>query len=308
MGTDIIILGIFVADTSFRATRLPKMGETLMGSGFHLGPGGKGSNQAVAAAKAGARTGFITKLGKDDFAEMALSMWRDAGLVPMVSQHEDSFTGAAFVFIEEASGNNAIIVSPGVAETISPEDVKAHSAQIAKAKIFMTQLEQPLDAAFYGLELARSHHLTTILNPAPAAQLPDEMLALCDYITPNETEAEALTGIAVPDEAGAKKAAIELCRRGVGTAIITLSDRGAYIHNEGISTVIDVFKAGPVVETTGAGDAFNGGFAAGLVKGMDLLQAARYASATAGLCVTRAGTASAMPDEDEITALIAKTA
>lgn len=308
MGTDIIILGIFVADTSFRADRLPKMGETLMGNGFHLGPGGKGSNQAVAAAKAGARTGFITKLGKDDFAEMALSIWRDAHIVPMVSQHEDSFTGAAFVFIEETSGNNAIIVSPGVAETISPEDVKAYSAQMAKAKIFMTQLEQPLDAAFYGLELAKSHQLITILNPAPAAQLPDEMLALCDYITPNETEAEALTGIAVPDEAGAKKAAIELCRRGVGTAIITLGDRGAYIHNEGISTVIDVFKAGPVVETTGAGDAFNGGFAAGLVKGMDLLQAARYASATAGLCVTRAGTANAMPNEDEIIALIANTA
>ena len=193
----IAILGVFVADTGYRADRQPRMGETILGNSFALGPGGKGSNQAVAAAMAGGAVHFITKLGADPFADMALATWKKAGVTPAVTQHEDSYTGAAYIFIEEATGNNAIIVCPGVARTISPADIRARADLIAGANVFVTQLEQPIDAALEALKIAREGGARTILNPAPAAEIPDEMLSLCDVVTPNESEAEGITGIAV---------------------------------------------------------------------------------------------------------------
>ncbi len=306
MQADIVILGIFVADTAFRASRQPVMGETILGEAFHLSPGGKGSNQAVAAAKAGARTAFITKLGTDAFADMALSVWQQAGVQPAVSQHSDASTGAAYIFIEAATGNNAIIVCPGIAGQLGPNDISRHQQLIASAQVFMVQLEQPLEAALCGLEIARAAGTTTILNPAPAASLPEHMLGLCDYITPNETEAEALTGISVQNADGARRAAEALCRCGVGTAIITLGERGAYLHNDEISQLIPAFHAGLVAETTGAGDAFNGGFAAALVAGLSPFEATRFGCATAALSVTRPGTASSMPAKTEIQALLSQ--
>ncbi len=140
----IAILGIFVADTAYRADRQPRMGETILGNSFALGPGGKGSNQAVAAAMAGGDVHFISRLGKDPFADMALETWKKAGVIPAITQHGDSFTGAAYIFIEEATGNNAIIVSPGVAGTISAADVEARADLIGSASVFVTQLEQPI--------------------------------------------------------------------------------------------------------------------------------------------------------------------
>jgi len=193
----IVILGIFVADTAYRADRQPKMGETILGTSFVLGPGGKGSNQSVAAAMAGGQVHFITRLGNDDFARIAHSTWTRAGVVPEVTVDHESYTGAAYIFIENATGNNAIIVSPGAAGRVSVADVEAKAALIGGAAIFVTQLEQPIPAAKRGLEIARSSGVKTILNPAPAASLGDDILALCDYITPNETEAEALTGLPV---------------------------------------------------------------------------------------------------------------
>ena len=202
MKDKIVVLGVFVADLSFRADRPPRMGETILGNSFALGPGGKGSNQAVAAARAGGNVHMVTKLGRDTFAEMALAIWQDAGVTPAISQHHDSYTGAAYIFVEEASGNNAIIISPGIGATITPEDVEAQADLIAGAAVFMTQLEQPMDAAMRALQVAKSGGATTILNPAPAAELPKGMLALCDYVTPNETEAKALTGISVASTRG----------------------------------------------------------------------------------------------------------
>ena len=172
MAGPIVILGVFVADTAYRADRAPRMGETILGNSFKLGPGGKGSNQAVAAAKAGGRVHFITRLGRDTFADMALATWAEAGVIPEVTQHADSYTGAAYIFVEEATGNNAIIVCPGVAMTISPADIEARAALIGSAAVFVTQLEQPMDAALRALEIARAGGARTILNPAPAAPLP----------------------------------------------------------------------------------------------------------------------------------------
>jgi ribokinase len=297
----VVVLGVFVADTAYRAARMPNMGETIMGTSFALGPGGKGSNQAVACARMGAETHMITKLGQDDFAKLALGTWEQAGVIPHVEQVSDSYTGAAHIFIEDATGDNAIIVAPGAAALIDIADIEAHAALIADADVFVTQLEQPMAAAMRGLEIARAAGVTTVLNPAPAAVLPHGMLALCDYVTPNETECEALTGIAVQTQTQAKQACNALRDLGVGTPIITMGDQGAFLYGHGL---VPAVGAGAVIETTGAGDAFNGGFAAVLAEKKSSLEAARYGCATAGISVTKAGTAPAMPSRDMVDALI----
>lgn len=302
----IVILGIFVADTAYRADRQPKMGETILGRSFVLGPGGKGSNQSVAAAMAGGKVHFITRLGDDAFADIARATWAKAGVHPEVKVDAESYTGAAYIFIEEATGNNAIIVSPGAAGRVSVEDVEARKALIGDAAIFVTQLEQPIPAAHRALEIARAAGVTTILNPAPAAMLTDAMLALCDYVTPNESEAESLTGIPVRSVADAERAADALIARGVGAAIITLGSNGALYRDKTRSVHVPVISAGPVVETTGAGDAFNGGFAVALSEGRDVVDAVRFGCATAGISVTRPGTAPSMPARAEIDTLLAR--
>ncbi|MER9450285.1 ribokinase [Mesorhizobium sp. M0254] len=305
-GKPVVILGVFVADTAYRANRQPRMGETILGNSFKLGPGGKGSNQAVAAGKLGADITFLTRLGVDAFADMAKATWAEAGVKSAVIETPQSYTGAAYIFIEETTGNNAIIVSPGAAMLISPEDIEANAGLIGGAGVFVTQLEQPIDAALRALEIARGAGVTTILNPAPAAKLPDRIYTLCDYVTPNETEAEELTGIKVSSIDEARRAADSLLKKGVGSVIITLGEKGALLHTAARSDHVPVVSAGPVVETTGAGDAFNGGLAAALAKGVEPLQAVRFACAVAGISVTRPGTAPSMPTLQEVEALLAE--
>ncbi|MFQ5624421.1 MAG: ribokinase [Paracoccaceae bacterium] len=302
----IVILGVFVADTSYRADRAPRMGETILGNSFKLGPGGKGSNQAVAAARLGADVSFLTRLGKDPFADMALNTWREAGVKPVVTQSDDSYTGAAYIFVEESTGDNAIIICPGAASLISPADVDAAAGLIRSASVFITQLEQPMDAAMHALKTARAAGVTTILNPAPANTLPDGMLALCDYVTPNETETEELTGVPVATVEDARKAAAVFLQKGVGAAVITLGERGALYHSADQSVMVPACDAGPVVETTGAGDAFNGGFAAALAEGAAPADAVRLGCAAAGISVTRPGTAPSMPGRAEVEELMAR--
>lgn len=297
----VVILGVFVADTSYRADRMPRMGETILGNSFALGPGGKGSNQAVACARIGAETHMISKLGQDDFAKLALDTWAEAGVTPHADQISESYTGAAYIFVEESSGDNAIIVAPGAAALMDTADIDARAELIKSADVFVTQLEQPMPAALHALGIARAAGVTTILNPAPAATLPEGMLALCDYVTPNETECEALTGIMVETEKDAERAAAALRALGVGTPIITMGERGAHLDGHGL---VPAVKAGPVVETTGAGDAFNGGFAAALAEGKSPLEAVQIGCATAGISVTRPGTAPSMPDRREVEALL----
>ena len=295
----VAVLGIFVADAAFRADRMPVMGETILGNSFALGPGGKGSNQAVAAGKMGAEVAFISALGADAFAQMARDLWAKAGVTPVIREIPDSYTGAAFIYVDENSGDNAIIVSPGAAGLIGPQDVERARAEIESA--FMTQLEQPMEAALEGLRVARAAGVATLLNPAPAAKLSREILALCDYITPNETETEAITGIAVTDAASAKKASAALKEMGVGLPIITMGRQGVYLDGHGM---VPAVTAGKVVETTGAGDAFNGGFASALARGLSPLEAAQFGCAVAGISVTRSGAAASMPTRDEVDALL----
>jgi ribokinase len=300
----IVILGVFVADTAYRADRQPRMGETILGRSFALGPGGKGSNQAVAAAMAGGEVHFISRLGRDPFAEMARATWAKAGVIPEITEDPESYTGAAYIFVEDATGNNAIIISPGAAGRISIADVEARSGLIGGASVFVTQLEQPMEAAHRALEIARAGGARTILNPAPAAEIPPEMLALCDVVTPNESEAEGITGVEVRTVADAERAADALLARGVGAAIVTLGEKGALYRDGARSVHVPAFDAGPVVETTGAGDAFNGGFATALAEGADAVEAVRFGCATAAISVTRPGTAPSMPARTEIDALL----
>ena len=299
----VAILGIFVADLAFRAGRLPLIGETIAGSGFAIGPGGKGSNQAVAAARAGAGVTFISRIGRDTFGEIALTTWKAEGIRPCVTQTPDTATGAAFIYVHETNGDNAIIVVPGAAGGLCVADVDAAADAIRAACVFVTQLEQPADAARRGLEIARAAGVTTVFNPAPAGSFDHALFALSDYVVPNETEAEALTGIAVADIDAARRAGDALIAKGAGTALVTLGERGALFHNRDISIHIPPFAAGPVVETTGAGDAFVGGFAAALARGVEPIEAARFGSAAAGISVWRCAASTAMRKQSRVSRL-----
>jgi ribokinase len=304
MAKPIVILGVFVADTAYHAKRQPRMGETLLGSRFTLGPGGKGSNQAVACGKLDADVHFITRLGKDPFADMAMKAWKDAGVKPAVTVTPESYTGAAYIFLEEGTGNNAIIIAPGAAALIAPQDIDDNAELIRSASVFVTQMEQPLDAAIRGLEIAKAAGVTTILNPAPAMELPDSIYGLCDYLTPNETEAEGITGIRVESAEDAEKAAHAMVKKGAGGVLVTLGEKGALLHTAKGTEIVPAYKVGPVAETTGAGDAFNGGFAVGLSRGFAPIDAVRFGCAVAGISVTRPGTAPSMPTLAEVEAVL----
>jgi ribokinase len=300
----VAILGVFVADLAFRAGRLPAMGETIFGSGFKMGPGGKGSNQAVAAARVGAKVTFVTKIGQDAFGEIALATWKREGIAAHAIQSNQEPTGAAFIYVNEKTGENAIIVYPGAGGALTPADVDAAADAVRGVRVFVTQLEQPMATARHALDIAKAAGVATIFNPAPAAPVEAAVYPLCDFVVPNETEAAALTGLRLDSLDDARRAGDALLAKGAGTALITLGERGALFHSRDRSLHVPPFAAGKVVETAGAGDAFVGGFAAALAGGADPLDAARFGSATAGISVTRAGTAPAMPRRAEIDALL----
>lgn len=302
----VCILGIYAADLQFTAGHQPAMGETVLGEKFSMGPGGKGSNQAVAAARAGANVSFISRIGRDGFGEQALAMWKTEGIKTHVTQDENHATGAAYIFVQAGTGANAILVVPGASGQVSNADVDAASDAIESSFVFMTQLETPAAVSAYALRKAKAAGAITIFNPAPAVAFDPSILAVCDYCTPNETEVAALTGITVKDMASARKAGDALLARGVGTALITLGGKGALLHRKDASLHIPIFHVGKVVDTSGAGDAFNGGFAAAIAKRASPEEAARFGAATAGLSVTRSGTAPSMPQLAEIEALLNK--
>jgi ribokinase len=300
----VVVMGSYVADVAFRTEKLPAWGETYMGSEFKLGPGGKGSNQAVAAARAGAKVSFISKLGRDAFGDLARKTYREEGIDTTYLLETDSATGAAAIIIDAVKGENAIIVVPGACFELTPHEVEQARDLIGGAVIFVTQLELSLPTVEYGLRLAHSLGVPTILNPAPGCKLPDSIFQYCDYITPNESEAEILTGIRVASLADAERAADALLACGVRNAVITLGAQGVLVKNATIRQHVPACDAGAVVETTGAGDAFNGGFAVALAENKNIVQAARFGCAVAGISVTRPGTAPSMPFRKEVDDLL----
>ena len=300
----VTVMGSFVADMTFRTEKLPAWGETYMGKEFRLGPGGKGSNQAVAAARAGARVSFISKLGRDALGDIARQTWREEGIDTRHLLDTDVATGAAAIILDAKSGENAIIVVPGACFSLTPAEVEGARDLIAESAVFLTQLELALPTVAFGLELAHGLGVTTILNPAPGFVLPESVYPNCDFLTPNESEAEVLTGIRVGSLADAERAADALLARGVGTVAVTLGAQGALVKNAELREHVAAVDAGPVLETTGAGDAFNGGLAVALAEGREIVEAVRFGCAVAGISVTRAGTAPSMPQRGEVDAVL----
>lgn len=301
----ITILGTFVADLAFRADRLPTWGETVLGSSFRMGPGGKGSNQAVAAARLGATVTLISKIGIDEFGNLARRTWADERIdTRFVIDTAEMPTGTSTITVHETTGDNAIVVVPGSGYHITRDDVDQARDAIADSAIFMTGLELPMDIVRHALALAKGLGVPTILNPAPAQVLDDEIYSLCDYFTPNETEATRLTGVLVTSVESAERAAEVLLARGARHVIVTLGAGGALIRTAKFAEHVAAFDAGPVVETTGAGDAFNAGLGVALAEGLDVVSAARFGCVAAGISVTRYGTTPAMPRRAQVDVLI----
>ena len=302
----ISILGIFVADLVFFGEKIPVEGETILGKNFVIGPGGKGSNQAVAAAKAGAKTFFISKIGDDQFGSMATKIYENSGVdYSNVIISKDHSTGAAGILVNEGTGANAINVFPGAAGAITIEDIDKAEEAIKNSSIFLTQLEAPKDVVTYALKKAHSLNVKTILNPAPAAEIDESLFSMIDYFTPNETEASFYVDHNVETHEDAERAATQLLEKGIKNVVITLGEKGAFFANSEEKFFLPIANlSNPVVDTTGAGDAFNAGFAAALTEGQNIKDALKFASATAGLSTTKIGTANSMPSREEIDKLL----
>jgi ribokinase len=297
----ITVFGSFVADLTSFAPHLPARGETVFGGPFRSGPGGKGSNQGVAAQKAGADVIMITKLGKDAFADIALKCYKNAGIdTRFVFQDEKYETGAALIMVENGTGENCIVVSAGACGHITLEEVRSAALEIKTSKILLAQLETNLDAVIEAINIAKRYDVKVILNPAPVREIPDDLYLKIDILTPNETEACILSGIPVNDKESAGKAAEYFIQKGVGSVIITMGANGAFLLSDGFKGHIPAFRVDDVVDTTGAGDAFNGVLAAALAEGKDIMQAVVFANAAAAISITRSGTSDAMPDRAEI--------
>ena len=300
MAAKIVVVGSFNADLTSYMARMPRPGETVAGQRFVTGPGGKGSNQAVAAARLGAAVTFIGRIGQDVFASIALDCWKEAGInTDYVVQDPEHSTGVAPIFVDE-SGENSIVVVLGANLAVSREDVDAAAEIIVGADILLTQLEINYDTTSYALKVAKEQGVMSILNPAPAGQVPDDLVALADIITPNETELEVLSGLA---GVTTEEAAGSLLKHDRQMIIVTLGAQGARLVDGSGSALIPAYQI-DVVDTTGAGDAFNGGLAVGLAEGMGQREAIAFANATAALCVTRPGTAPSMPKRSEVEALL----
>lgn len=302
----IVVFGSYVTDLTGRTPKFPAEGETVMGKSFKSGPGGKGSNQAVAAKRAGGDVTLITRLGEDDFGKLALDFYGREGIdFSKIIVDKNSDTGAALIIVNEITGQNEIVVIIGACGEFKLEEVKAFESTVASAGIVLCQLETNPEATYKVLEMAKKAGVPTVLNPAPARKLPDEVLNGIDYITPNETEAEIITGITVTDYESSSKAADVLLNKGVKNVVITLGSKGYYAKNaesEFTGTPIEV----TVVETTGAGDAFNGGFTAALAARMSFEDALKFGNVAGGLSVGKLGTAPAMPYKEDIEAVLNK--
>lgn len=303
---EVVVFGSYNTDLMARTPHLPHPGESVIGSMFKMGPGGKGSNQAIAAAMAGAQTAFICKLGRDDFGKMALSWYGKTGVdTEHILFHDTEPTGVALISVEEHSGENHIIVVPGSSLTITPEEIASCQSLIKQAKVVLLQLEVAYEANLAVAKMAADSPAVLILNTAPMSQgVPDELLALADFVTPNETEASVLSGVPIASLADAEKAAQVILDKGVGNVIITMGSQGAYFKNAEESFLVPALPVA-AVDTTGAGDAFHGGFAAALADGKSVREAMAYGTAVAALSVTRVGAAAAMPSRAETEAFLA---
>jgi ribokinase len=294
----ICVVGSSMIDLISRVPRLPKLGETLVGHSFHLGYGGKGANQAVMAAKLGAQVTMVNKVGRDVFGEGTLKNYRNQGIdTTHVLFDESRFSGVAPIFVDD-DAKNFIVIVPGANLGLLPADVQNAKQVILEADILICQLEIPIETTLEAFRIAKSGNVRTILNPAPAAPIPEELLQLSDICAPNETETELLTGQPVGTLAEAEAAARKLLSQGPGTVILTLGERGALLVDKDSVENLPAIKVA-AVDPTGAGDAFVGSLAVFLGEGLPLRDAIRRANAVAALSVTRIGTQVSFPKRAE---------
>ncbi|HET7750964.1 MAG TPA: ribokinase [Terriglobales bacterium] len=296
----ITVVGSYATGLTMKVERLPSSGETLLGTGYRMDYGGKGSNQAVGCARLGARVSFVAKIGNDNLGQMALRLYREEGVdATHILQTADVATGVGFILVEEASGRNCIVLDPGANDRLSAADVSKCEAAFKSAAVVLTQLEIPVHAAEAALKQGRACRAITILNPAPVRSLPGRVLQLVDVLTPNEVEAKVLTGHSPDDKVSPAQVGRELVSAGVKNVVMTLGEKGALVVTE---SGIKGFPALPVraVDTTGAGDAFNAGLGTAMAWGATLERAVELAIVTGGLAVTREGVIPSLPDSNGV--------
>ncbi len=298
----ITVVGSFAVGMTLRTSRMPHFGETLVGSDFDMGPGGKGSNQAVAAARLGARSYFAGIIGDDKLGEIAVDLYAREGVdATYLQKTTEMATGVGFIILNER-GENGIILDMGANKLMDSAFVDGVEAQISRSHVVMSVLELPVEAAARAMELGRKHGVRTILNPAPATALDDAILANIDYLTPNETEIRILLGLPPNDPTPTIDLAHRLQQRGVKNLIVTMGEEGALVMTaDGVERVPAVSV--DVVDTTGAGDAFNAGLAVALAEGWDLLDAVRFATCTGALACTKLGVIPALATREQAEAL-----
>ncbi len=295
----IIVVGSSNTDMIIKLARIPRPGETILGGELVTAPGGKGANQAVGAARAGGDVTFIARVGQDMFGDQAVAGFqRDRIHVDHVYRDQTCPSGVALIFVAR-DGENSIAVASGANRRLSPADVQKAKQAFAHARVLVVQLETPLPTVQAAVELAREHSVRVILNPAPARRLPDKLLRRVSILTPNESEAELLTGIKVRNNASATRAAEALLAKGIEVVIVTLGARGALIATREARTFVRGFKV-KAVDTTAAGDVFNGALAVALAEGRELAEAVRFANAAGALSVTRMGAQPSAPLRQEI--------
>lgn len=301
----LVVLGSINADHVLNVRQFPQPGETVMGSHYNVAFGGKGANQAVAAGRSGADISFIACVGSDDIGERVRQQLADDQIdTRSIEAIPETTTGVALIFVNEEA-ENVIGIDAGANNALTPDYLQRYQQQIIDASALLMQLESPLESVIAAARLAHQHNTQVILNPAPACELPDALLSLVDIITPNETEAEKLTGIKVDSDQAAARAAQVLHDKGIATVIITLGSKGVWLSQRGSGHIVPGFKV-KAVDTIAAGDTFNGAFITALLEGTAMESSVRFAHAAAAIAVTRSGAQSSVPWRHEIDDFLAR--
>ena len=300
----LVVLGSINADHILTLEHFPHPGQTLTGQNYQVAFGGKGANQAVAAGRSGANISFIACVGEDDIGHrIKAQLEKDRIDTHAVSHIEDQSTGVALIFVNKMA-ENCIGICAGANACLSPEYVQQHADLIRAAQALLLQLETPIPSIIEAAKIAHQSSVKVVLNPAPARELPEELLHLVDIITPNETEALSLTGVIIHDEKDAAEAASVLHGKGIKTVVITMGSRGVWLSENGQGQLVSGFKVN-AIDTIAAGDTFNGAFVTALLEGKSALEAARFANAAAAIAVTRSGGQPSVPWREEIDAFLA---